>query len=210
MSLQVIGAGFGRTGTKSLKEALETLGFDPCYHMFEVVLHPEHVSHWQTAVDNQPVDWHAIFSEYKAAVDWPTAAFWPELSQHYPDAKIILSKRDSESWYRSITQTIFPTVTRPASESQRVGPEHRRMTRSLIIDRVFGGRHEDKAHVINVYEENTQRVLDELPEERRLIFDAADGWAPLCKFLDVPVPSAPYPNTNSTAEFKERANLKSE
>ena len=93
MTLAVIGAGFGRTGTMSLKVALERLSFGPCYHMIEEMEHPEHDALWQAASDDKPVDWERLFAGYRAAVDWPVAAFWPELASHYPEAKTHLAER---------------------------------------------------------------------------------------------------------------------
>ena len=92
--MKVIGAGFGRTGTMSLKVALETLGFDPCYHMTEVFAHPDHAGFWISAWREEPADWDGILGEYEAAVDWPACTFYEELMERNPDAKVILSVRD--------------------------------------------------------------------------------------------------------------------
>jgi hypothetical protein len=105
--MKVIGAGFGRTGTMSLKVALEELGFGPCYHMIELFEHPEHVERWEAAVGGEPVDWEELFSGYQVTVDWPGAAFYKELSERYPEARVILTVRDPERWYESAWNTIF-------------------------------------------------------------------------------------------------------
>lgn len=104
----MIGAGFGRTGTSSLKVALEKLGFGPCYHITELFDHPEHVRLREPAVRGEPVDWEEIFHGYQATVDWPGAAFYEELMEKYPDAKVILTVRAPERWYASILNTIYP------------------------------------------------------------------------------------------------------
>ena len=116
MTLDVIGAGFGRTGTMSLKVALEELGFGPCYHMSEVFAHPEHVELWRAAAQGKEVDWEQIFGGYRATVDWPACSFYGELMEKYPDAKVILTVRDPQRWYESAYNTIY-TMTRTASTS---------------------------------------------------------------------------------------------
>lgn len=198
MALQVIGAGFGRTGTLSLKLALEALGLGPCYHMLEVIRQPEHAAIWQRATRGEAVDWDALFAGYRSGVDWPVCAFWEPLAARYPDARIILTERDPESWFRSACDTIFQVLDKaPAGD----GPSQGSMARELICERTFGGRHRDRDHAIAVYEAHRQRVIDAVPPQRLLRFRAADGWLPLCEFLGVPVPETPYPRVNSTEEF---------
>jgi hypothetical protein len=106
MALEVIGAGFGRTGTKSLKAALEELGFDPCYHMSELFGHPEHVELWEAAARGKSVDWNELLGGYRATTDWPACSFYEELMQSYPDAKVILTLRDPNRWYESTYNTV--------------------------------------------------------------------------------------------------------
>ena len=198
MSLQIIGAGFGRTSTMSLKIALEQLGFGPCYHMSEVAQHPDHDAVWLTATRRQGVDWDALFKGYAAGVDWPIAAFWRELASHYPQAKFILTIRDPEAWYTSIAATIFPALM-----SEPVGdPTHRTMTRELILEQTFGGRHADKDHVIDTYLQHNQAVRDTLGPQRLLEYETGTGWDPLCAFLGVSAPEQPFPMTNTTEEFQ--------
>ena len=210
--LQIIGAGFGRTGTLSLKKALETLGFDKCYHMAEVAAHPKHVKLWRAAWRGED-PWAQLFAGYRAAVDWPVAAFWPRLMEVYPDAKIILTVRDAESWYRSAQSTIFESMKqglRSQTWRQRLRLDalrrrsRLRMTREIIVDGAFGGDLDDKPNAIAVYEANVARVHAEVPAHRLVVFDSKDGWAPLCSALDVPVPDVPYPRINTTQEFIER------
>jgi hypothetical protein len=206
MSLKVIGAGFGRTGTHSLKIALEMLGFAPCYHMVEVFSHPGHSEMWEEAALGRAIDWKALLEPYKAAVDWPSSYFWRELAALYPEAKIILTERDAEAWYKSISQTIFDFMMREVDDS-KLDPVHRaqrKMGRTIVAEKVFGGRF-DKQHVIDVYRRNGEAVRREVPPERLLEFDAPQGWKPLCDFLGVPVPDAPFPLTNTTEEFRNRA-----
>jgi hypothetical protein len=204
MTVKVVGAGFGRTGTLSLKYALEMLGFDKCYHMMEVQFHPEHVAIWRQAARGEPIDWHSLFDGYQATVDWPSCNFWREQLEAYPDAKVILSRRDPERWYESVMNTIWKVSReRPPSDDPRA-KEGSAMAFEVIWDGVFDRRMDDKDHVISVYEAHNQAVIDELPADKLLVFEASQGWEPLCAFLDRPVPDQDYPRVNSSEEFTER------
>jgi len=194
MSLKVIGAGFGRTGTLSLKFALEQLGFGPCYHMVEVFKN-QAADLWYEAAEGRP-DWPRIFDGYNATVDWPSATFYAELADYYPDAKVILTKRDPEAWFRSTQATIFKQTP---PESDPFG----RMVRS-VIGRLFDQRMHDHDHVIGVYERHNAEVVKRIPAHRLLVYEVAEGWKPLCDFLGVPVPDAPMPAVNSTEDFQRR------
>ena len=200
--LQVIGAGFGRTGTLSLKKALETLGFDKCYHMAEVAAHAEHTALWRAAWRGEE-PWRRLFEGYAAAVDWPAAAFWPQLMAVYPQAKVILTVRDAESWYASAQRTIFQSMKDGLRATDPERRERLRMATEIIVEGTFGGDLDDKANAIAVYEANVARAR-EVPAERLIVFDPRDGWQPLCRAFDLPVPDEPYPRINTTEEFIER------
>lgn len=152
-----------------------------------------------------PVDWDKVYEGYDAAVDWPTAAFWERLMNYYPDAKVILTVRDAESWYRSAMNTIFG---RPKHEPPK--PETRRnsiaMGEEVIIHGVFGGRQnlEDKEAMCRKFNDHIEYVKKVVPPDRLLVLGLGDGWEPLCKFLGKEIPDEPYPKTNSTEEFKNR------
>lgn len=193
MPLCVIGAGFGRTGTESMKLALEMLGLGPCHHMKEVLADPEQIALWRKAARGEPPDWEAAFAGYNAAVDWPAAFFWRELADYYPDAKILLTVRGAESWHASMEKTIFKTL--------KVGADPASVGVKLIAERVFGGRPDDPAHAMAIYQRNTAEVQAAFPPERLLTHNLGDGWEPLCRLLGQPVPDAPYPHSNSAAEF---------
>lgn len=194
----MIGAGFGRTGTFSLKLALETLGFGPCYHMFEVSRNPGHDALWLAMAEGRGGDWEEIFNGFRSAVDWPVAAFYLPLMERYPQAKVILSLRDPEAWYESALATIIPSKEDPEGGSSP-------MTRRIIWNGVFDGRVHDKDYAIATYKAHIQEVKRRVPPERLLVYDAQEGWEPLCRFLGVSVPSEPYPHRNTTDEFQARA-----
>jgi len=213
--VKVIGAGFGRTGTMSLKAALETLGFDPCYHMTEVFAHPEHTgsgSAWR----REPADWDGVLGGYEAAVDWPACTFYEELMERHPDAKVILSLRDPERWYQSVRNTIYElSVVIPRHPIYRIGyglvsifvfrgSGNVDLVGEIIWQGTFDGRFEDKHHAIEVFERHSAEVQRRVPENRLLVYDVKAGWEPLCEFLGVEVPDEPFPRTNDTAEMRRR------
>ena len=205
MSLQVIGAGFGRTGTLSLKTALEMLGFSPCYHMMEVFAHPEHSYTWDDAAHGKPVDWKAFLSGYRAAVDWPACHFWRELGEVFPDAKFLLTERDPDSWYDSMSKTIL-TVTgreRPQTDDPLLAA-HARMADFIIADETFGNDF-SRQHVIDVYKAHNEAVKRALGG-KLLVYDVKQGWGPLCEHLGAAVPKEDFPRTNSSEEFMARVN----
>jgi hypothetical protein len=213
MGLKVIGAGFGRTGTLSLKFALEKLGFDKCYHMMEIPLVPEHIPLWRAAAAGQSVDWESLFEGYQAAVDWPSCNFWRQQLQVFPEAKVILTRRDPEQWYSSVMHTIWLSSEQgrmdlaDAEMTELVEHEGRdriKMVYEVIWDGVFGLRMEDKKHVMQCFERHNQSVINSVPAEQLLVIEPGDGWSPLCEFLEVEVPDAEYPRINSKGDFQKR------
>ena len=196
--MKVIGAGFGRTGTMSLKVALEELGFGPCYHMTEVFEHPEHLPLWEAAIKGEPVHWEQIFGSYQAAVDWPTAAFYKELMKVYPHAKVLLTIRDPEKWYESTKNTLYPTEF--ASEPSPI----MRMAAKLLWEQTFDGNFEDRRYAMEVFKRHNEEVKKHVPPERLLVYEVKEGWKPLCEFLGVEIPEEkPFPHLNDTEAFKE-------
>lgn len=204
MPLKVVGAGFGRTGTNSLKLALEQLGFGPCHHMFEVRDNPRQLPYWIAAVQGESVDWDEVFAEYNACVDWPSARFWREIADHFADARVLLSVRPAESWYRSIMSTIYKSLMLRKDDPPGPNKDRRDMAYELLVNQTFNGRLDDKKYALKVYEAHIAEVQRTIAPERLLTFDVAEGWEPLCRFLEVPVPDAPFPRTNSTEEFQAR------
>lgn len=201
MALQVIGAGLGRTGTMTLKTALEQLGFGPCHHMVEVFAHmPVQAPFWRAAAGGAAVDWDQGLAGYRASVDWPSAHYYRELAAHYPDAKVILSRRDPERWYDSMSETILKAMTMPVFQAAGGGEPPMAFARMIIHDQTFHGDL-SRANVIAAFERHNAAVIADIPADRLLVFEAAQGWAPLCAFLGVPMPDAPFPRTNSREEF---------
>jgi len=201
--LQVIGAGFGRTGTTSLKAALERLGLGPCHTMLDLFSHPEQIPVWVRAARGEPVDWAELYAGYRSTVDWPGARLWPQIAAAVPAAKIILTTRDPKAWYESAYSSIYAAAMQPLPESggDPVFAEMWHMSRELVWDGVFDGRFDDQDHAIRTYEENNRRVTGECDPDRLLVFEVTEGWKPLCAFLGVPVPDEPFPHVNDRATF---------
>ncbi|WP_157245978.1 sulfotransferase family protein [Nonomuraea typhae] len=212
--MKVIGAGFGRTGTTSLKMALERLGYGPCYHMFDIVEEPARIGTWIDAAEGRQVDWDRAFQGYGSAVDFPVAAFWRELTARYPDAKVILTVRDPDAWYDSATRTIFKKARRARRLSGGIGlklvswlaPDLAafvRMTDTAIMRRVFAGNVADRRHALEVFDRHIKDVVAEVPQQRLLVYDVSQGWEPLCDFLGEAVPGEPFPRGNDARTFEQ-------
>ncbi len=199
MALDIIGAGFGRTGTDSLKEALTILGFGPCHHMHEIRDHPEKAQPWHDYFcGGADLDLDLLFDGYRSQVDWPGAHLWRESAKHYPDAKVILSVRDPESWYASYAKTIkiFRQTEMP--------PEARHMKQIQEFVEVFlNDRFDTKDKAVADFEAHVADVTSAIPAHRLLVHELGSGWAPLCAFLGVPVPDQEYPHTNATTAFQK-------
>jgi hypothetical protein len=193
MSIKVIGTGFGRTGTDSMREALTVLGFGLCHHMSEVFAHEEQKRLWRAFAQGAAPDWNEVFAGYSSCMDWPSAFYWRELMTFYPDAKIVLTYRSPESWWESFEKTILIGI------NKSVDPES--LGLALIAKKVFGGWPGDRAHAMSVYEANVRAVMDTVSPVRLLVHKLGDGWEPLCAHLGVAVPDQPYPSRNAQGDF---------
>ena len=201
MALQVIGSGLGRTGTKSLQTALNMLGLGPCHHMMEVFAQPESMAPWIEAGFGRP-DWEAIFADYCSVVDYPGAAYWRELADYYPRAKVLHSVRDPDQWFDSTQATIFaPGGGVDLAFSQ---PNNPLAAFFRSFAGAFGDHIHDRAFLTDYFRRHTEAVKAAIPPERLLVYEVGAGWEPLCAFLGVAVPAEPYPSENSRAEFIAR------
>ena len=201
MALKVIGAGLGRTGTLSLKLALEHIGFDRCYHMSEMLANMRsHLPLWIESAKGNP-QWDTIFAGYQSTTDYPACTFWRELAEYYPDAKVILTVRDPDSWFESVTETIFSEAMQGEFEGTVVGEA----MNGAIFAPFGGGDITDRAFMTDWFVKRNQAVIDALPPERLLVFHPKEGWGPLCDFLGVPVPPEPFPRVNSRDELQAKS-----
>lgn len=217
--LKVIGAGFGRTGTLSIKAALEELGFGPCYHMTEVFGHPKHVPVWNAAARGETVNWRELFKGYQATVDWPGCTFYKEFMEIYPDAKVLLTLRDPEKWYESAQSTIYPVTSRTIPPLRHLllrllRPsilQTRQMITTLVWEGTFNDNFMDKHYAIERFNQHIEEVKKAVPPERLLVYNVKEGWEPLCAFLGVEVPKdKPFPRLNDRTAFINRGQQRSQ
>jgi hypothetical protein len=198
MTLSVIGAGVGRTGTMSLKKALSNILGGDCYHMVEIFPRPEHIPVWHAAAKGKIPNWGDFLRDFKAAVDWPASAFWEELAGAYPNAIIVLSYRDPEEWWQSASETIFPALVDAEDTPWR------RMIFEVLKQR-FTAEIESKEKSILAYLKHNARVESAAPPDRLLRWRAEDGWEPLCEKLEMEIPDGTFPHLNSKLDFKNKA-----
>ncbi|HEY0388398.1 MAG TPA: sulfotransferase [Gaiellales bacterium] len=199
MPLRMVGAGLGRTGTHSLKLALERLIGEPCYHMSEVFGKDDHVAAWKAAGEGSFPEWDALLAGYGATVDWPACAYWEQLAAAYPEAPVLLSVRSSPAaWWASIEQTIAHAVSQPPRHEQQA------RTRAMVTPmlQAFCPGWPERDAVIEAYERHNDRVRREVPAGRLVEWQPGDGWEPLCTALAVPVPEEPFPHVNTASEFR--------
>ena len=187
----------GRTGTASLKVALEALNMGHCYHMTEVLKNPEYTQYWINAAEGN-ADWDKIYSGYSATVDNPGCNYWKELSAYYPNAKVILTTRDANKWFDSTNETIHSAEFARFMKNSPFGE----MIQKTMWDRMEN-RMQDREYMVDFFNKHTAEIIDSIDAERLLVYQVSDGWAPLCEFLEVPVPNLEYPRINSRNETKE-------
>ncbi|MFB7655120.1 MULTISPECIES: sulfotransferase family protein [unclassified Streptomyces] len=206
--LKLINAGLGRTGTTSLKTALDRLGLGPCFHMFDIVGDIGRLQQWERIVcDGESPDWTAVFDGYASAADGPCALYYRQISQAFPDARTVLTVRDPDSWYRSTHDTLYQFALRSMANPPEPGsPQARlfRITNTMVWDGLFGGRFADKDHAVDVYHRHNEEVVRTLGADNVLVYDVRQGWEPLCDFLGVDTPREAFPRTNDTASMRQR------
>lgn len=200
MTLQIIGSGFGRTGTMSTKMALEQLGFGPCHHMAEVTRDPEQPAYWKALAAGQDVDWTQVFADYTSQVDFPGSAYWQDILPAFPEAKVIHTERPEDDWWASYSKTIGKFFAQ--YKSLPLPPPMVELFATmeiLVVDGVIGGL--DRERSIAAYRRNNEKVRATVPADKLLVFTPTDGWEPLCRFLDVPTPGTAFPRSNARDEF---------
>ena len=215
MSIKIIGAGLPRTGTNTLKESLEKLGYTRTYHMKELLVHPENLHYWLTLKATGTTQWDALYQGFQASVDFPCYPWYKEHMNRYPDAKVILTVRPFENWYASVYSTVWQAG--PQTIGQKVAmmskllfnPRLRavikcvKLAKSTIFGEHFQGRFNDKAFAEKIFHKYHEDVKAYVPAEKLLVYDVSEGWEPLCKFLGVPAPNDPIPHLNKRENFKK-------
>jgi hypothetical protein len=214
--VKVIGVGFGRTGTMSLKAALERLGAGPCFHMIELIMgerSERDLAQWVKVADGT-ADWHEVFDGWEATVDWPAAARWREICDAFPDAAVLLNVREFEAWYRSMANTIRAAKVTPPEQLQQdanrplPNPALWGVIDALLWEGDFQGRFEDKAWVRELYDARIAEITATIAPDRLTVWElGVDGWEPLAAMLGVDVPDEPFPRLHDTAEFRSEFGL---
>ena len=201
MTLKIIGSGFGRTGTMTMKTALEGLGLGPCHHMIEIMQHPEQLAHWKALSAGRDVDLRNVFAGYVSQVDRPGAHIFAESAAAFPDARVIHTERPADDWWRSFNGTIGKFFR--LYQQFELPPHSRDLfdTMSGYFVKADFPDLTDRESVIAAYEHHNARVREVIAPDRLLVFNVAEGWAPLCGFLGVPVPDTPFPHTHPRQEF---------
>ena len=203
MALKVIGSGFGRTGTMTMKEVLGILGLGPCHHMLEVLENPAQLRHWQAIAAGEDVDWNEVYAGYNSQVDWPGAHVWQQAMQAFPDARVIHTERPEEAWWNSFNSTIGKFFAR--APEMDLPPHVHEISNTMtnwFLAQTFED-YTDRDCAIAAYRRNNQMVRDLVPADRLLVFHVADGWAPLCEFLELPIPDTEFPHRHPKKEFWE-------
>jgi Sulfotransferase domain len=205
--MKLIGAGFGRTGTMSLKAALEQIGYGPCFHMIDLIKGQMELEPWEAAYKGEPVDFEAALDGWESTIDWPACTYWEQLVETFPEAKVLLTVRDPDKWYESCLNSIHEAAER-GSRGELGGdhpppPEVMAVINGLIWDGTFHGRfQEDRGYAIDVFNRHNEAVKAGVPSDRLLVYDINEGWGPLCEFLGEEVPDTPLPHLNDTASFR--------
>ncbi len=213
--IKLLNLSLGRTGTMSLKQALEDLGFGKCYHFSDMFHHPEHIEIWKSLARGESIDWEALFKGYQSSLYWTPSYDYQPLLDQYPDIKFILTVRDSDAWYKSVSNTVYGL--NHLTLSRKIGlkikgvfdPDLRKLYKiwelqeSLLWQETFKGRFHDKDFAIQQFEKHIENVKKNVPAERLLVYKIQQGWQPLCDFLQLPVPDADFPRVNDTASFIE-------
>ncbi len=197
--MKLINVGLGRTGTTSLKAALEIIGFAPTFHTTDLIKNARQMDVWEAAVEGQPADWRAFFADY-AVADWPAALFYEEIITAHPEAKVMLTVRDPEQWQASISGTLNQVMgmNLPIPRFQRL----KKILETHAINGLFDGKMNDKAHMVRFFEQHVAAVKAFVPADNLLVYNVTEGWEPLCDFLEVSVPDEPFPRVNTRGGFK--------
>ncbi len=215
--MKMIGVGFGRTGTMSLKAALEELGAGPCFHMIDLITgenKARDLDQWVKVANDEPVDWTEVFDGWEATVDWPAATKWREIAAAFPDVPVLLNVRDFDGFYKSCANTIMAVKEAAAAgeleqdaSREPPAPELWGVIDKLIWEGDFQGRFKDKEWAREMYWDRVETIKREIPADRLVYWELGDGWEPLADALGVEAPDKPFPHLHDTNEFRAEFGL---
>ncbi|KAJ7090764.1 P-loop containing nucleoside triphosphate hydrolase protein [Mycena belliarum] len=219
--MRVLVLGFCRTGTASMRVALETLGFRDTHHMASVFQNPAEIAIWNTALDAKflgrgtpygRAEWDRLLGHCQAVTDLPGILFADELLAAYPDAKVVLTMRDPARWYVSYRASLHAFY------------HSRRLALACLLDARFGATlrfgqrcaglalgspDAPEAAATARFVAHYEHVRAVVPQERLLEYEVGEGWARLCAFLGVEEPGEPFPRTNDTREIRAKMDERS-
>lgn len=199
--MKLINLGFGRTGTTSLKAALERIGYAPCFHTTDLLTSTDNLDVWEAAGRGETTNWQVFFKDY-AVADWPAALHWRDILAAHPTAKVMISVRDPDAWHGSMMATLakLDAIHLPIPRLKRAKAF---MYRTL--DTMFDGRLDDRAYATQVFKQHIADVQATVPTDNLLVYQVTEGWEPLCTFLGVDVPDEPFPRDNRRENFRALA-----
>ncbi|CAO3629773.1 unnamed protein product [Mucor hiemalis] len=205
--IKVIGASLGRCGTDSMRVALDMLGYKT--HHGTCFLQDPNLSikkFYEAALDQEHADWDYVYEGFDAAVDWMGSTCYKSLLSKYLDAKVLLTVRSADSWYKSVGNTMMKANV----EFATIDPENPiyyfyQLTRIVALDGYAFDpkKFADEEYVKKLFNAHIEEVKRVVPADQLLVLELGEGWDRLCHFLGKEVPDVPYPSVNSTAEFVE-------
>lgn len=199
--MEVVGTSFSRTGTYTLKLALEQLGYGSCYHNYELRKRPNDLTFFSEAYETGTTNWKQLYKAFNAVTDWPASSFWESLYKTYPSAKFIHVDRDPDKWFDSFTATIIPSIFEDIKSSDVFISDRNKLLKKMVLDDFFEGQFDNKDFVISKYLEHRAKVKKTVPKSQVLFFSLDEEWPPLCEFLNVSTPQAPFPSSNNKTAF---------
>jgi hypothetical protein len=215
--MKLIGVGFGRTGTMSLKAAIEELG-SPCFHMIDLIMgenRERDLAYWVRVADGEPVDWSEVFEPWEATIDWPACSRWEQLVDAFPEAPVLLNVRDFDGWYASCANTILAVKQAALAgelpeDANRDGPSPALwgVIDKLIWEGDFQGRFDDRDWVRQMYADRIETIKRTVSSDRLIVWELGkDGWEPIADALGVKAPDKPFPRLHDTNEFRTEFGL---
>jgi hypothetical protein len=205
--MKLLGAGFGRTGTMSLKAALEQIGYGPCFHMIDLIKGEMPLPAWDAASQGQQVDFEQALDGWESTIDWPACTYWEQLVEIWPDVPVLLSVRDPDKWYESCLNSIHEAAQR-GSRGELGGdhpppPDVMEVINRIVWEGTFKDRfQEDPEFAIDTFNAHNEAVKAKVPADRLLVYEVQEGWGPLCDFLGAEEPDTPFPHLNDTESFR--------
>ncbi|KAJ7610979.1 P-loop containing nucleoside triphosphate hydrolase protein [Roridomyces roridus] len=215
--MEVLNLSMSRTGTASMKAALLILGYNDCYHFFNIYENIQDCDMWVEAYQAKfqgkgkfgRAEFDKILGHCRAVCDAPCNSFGPELIEAYPEAKVLLVERDIESWYKSWNVVLDGIFDKTFHVAEWFDPAW--MGRLAALVRIWMNEDLESPTMPEAqkvsrdkYRAHYAEIRRVTPKERLLEYELGSGWEPLCKFLGKPVPDVPFPRINEASAYREK------